>query len=250
MTARIRARPRRSRTRRPGTVQNTVLTGNTIYSPAMTAANSYGFANGVYGTLDPSNTISATGAPTPNTTPPIAWPPPARRADAAVTANGFPLPTGSTPAYTYPERCCGGTVCRSRRRRSAVTADQTTGATQTITYQVPVIPGALQFFGGIQTNPQCCLFLVTQISATAGSATVTVKLPEPPAADGPNLHDRLGHHDPRRHHHPGGIPGADHRRRCQHLHLPGADRRDQQRHRDHAGLHLRGERGRPRSELC
>ena len=62
-----------------------------------------------------------------------------------VTANGFPLPTGSTPPYTYPETVLWWNGLPLTPAPVTVTADQTTGATQTLTYQVPVIPGSPQY---------------------------------------------------------------------------------------------------------
>jgi hypothetical protein len=164
------------------------MTGNQFFGPQWTMTNLIDQGNtngGSYGaapthpTADPSNTIATSGAPALNTTPPIAWPPsgtPTQTLD--VTANGFALPSGGTPAYYYPQGVLWWNGLPLSTAPFSVTADQTTGATQTLSYQVPVVAGAYQYLGGLQTNPGCCMGLYpTTISAVAGSATITVNFP-------------------------------------------------------------------------
>ena len=79
--------------------------------------------------------------------------------------------------------CSGGTVCRSRQSLPTVTADQTTGATQALTYRVPAIAGAPQFLAAPADQRKLLSVLNTTLTAVAGSNVVSVSFSEPSPAE-------------------------------------------------------------------
>jgi hypothetical protein len=158
------------------------FTGNHLYGHNWANNNIW---NGWYPstvTIDSSNTIdnNVADAPAVSTTPPIAWPPPGTTNEPLnVIANGVSLPVAGSNPLTYynPTLTLWWNGLPLTPAPVAITAQQQAGATQTLTYQVPVIPGSYNYLGAVQQTGGCCLYDLATLTVTSGSNVITVNFP-------------------------------------------------------------------------